>query len=433
MSKEKEIKKRFLNSIKLGTGEAYLILKENSKIDFSNLIIKGAIYNYAYDPQSEGSRAKYIFGLIKISEQKDKIVAKLFSKLIEFKEGGCDLYQLCDLMTYLYKDGYTDARKFVNIRYYRNRLEEYGYCGAKELMEIDGLNGVLKVAEYVGEILFNDKEEKEGSWIVDEFQRKNKTINVYEFLKEKGKKNEYIQSYYNEITKNKPEVYKRTKKIRFTYELVTKKLKNNEFFIVLEERANDLTNQEVEKLANDFLDSKNNREKERYLIFFSNRKFPFDYAPLFKLVKGRKLRKWRLVEFAASSLAFFKSPEIRNFAIEKINGTKNPCDYLPLLISNYKKGDNKLLVEIISRSNNFDFIHSLIDGIIGIYKKNKTKECKEPLIAMYNKINCGIHRRSIIEILIENNVLDNKIFNEIKYDSDDDVRKLYREIVKNGR
>jgi hypothetical protein len=430
---EKDIKNKFLNSLILGTGETYLILKENPKIDFSSIIVKGAINNYAYDSQSEGSRAKYIYGLIKKSKQREKIIQKLLTRLINLKEDDWGLYQLCDLVTYLHKDGYSDARKHLNIRYDKNKLDEYDDCGYEQLIEIDGINGILKVAEYVGEILLNDKDEYEDSWIIDEFQKKNKEINVYEVLKQNGKENKYIQSYYDTIIKNKFKPYKRIKKVKFSYELIKAKIKNDKFIFISKERANDLTTQEVEKLANDFLNSKIRREQELYLTFFTTRKFPFDYAPLLKIAKGKISKKTRIVEFAVETLAFFENPEIRSFAIEKIKTTKNPCDYLPLLISNYQKGDYILLNEVISRSNNFDFIHSLITSILDIYKENKTKECKEPLVAMYNKMNCGLHRVDIIEILIENDILDDKIFNEMKYDCDDEIKKLYRKINKNGR
>lgn len=43
------IKRQFFDSLKCGTGEAYLIAKENSRIDFSTYVIKGALRNYAYD------------------------------------------------------------------------------------------------------------------------------------------------------------------------------------------------------------------------------------------------------------------------------------------------------------------------------------------------------------------------------------------------
>jgi len=53
-------KEKFLNSIKRGTGEAYLLLKNNPEIDFSDEIIYAVLNICAYDGQCEGDRAQYI-------------------------------------------------------------------------------------------------------------------------------------------------------------------------------------------------------------------------------------------------------------------------------------------------------------------------------------------------------------------------------------
>ena len=73
MTTKTDIKKRFFDSLKRGTGEANLIAKDNPVIDFSSYVIKGALRNYAYDGQSEPSRAQYIFDLYSLSDKKDKI------------------------------------------------------------------------------------------------------------------------------------------------------------------------------------------------------------------------------------------------------------------------------------------------------------------------------------------------------------------------
>ena len=63
MNDTANIKRQFYNSLKRGTGEAYLLVRDNPNIDFSNYLIKGALNIYAYDGQSEGDRAKYIFDI----------------------------------------------------------------------------------------------------------------------------------------------------------------------------------------------------------------------------------------------------------------------------------------------------------------------------------------------------------------------------------
>ncbi|MBL4755294.1 MAG: hypothetical protein JKY52_17075 [Flavobacteriales bacterium] len=64
------IRKQFRQSIKCGTGAAYLILRDNAEIDFSIDIKKAALTSLANDPQSEGDRADYLARLINHSDKK---------------------------------------------------------------------------------------------------------------------------------------------------------------------------------------------------------------------------------------------------------------------------------------------------------------------------------------------------------------------------
>lgn len=432
MNDTANIKQQFFDSLKRGTGEAYILLKGNRHIDFSNLIIKGAIKNYSYDNQSEGSRADYIYRLIRNSKQKDKIVKSVLTKLLSEKNDDYGLDQMCDLAVKFYKAGYSEAKQVVYKRFEKNILEDYAFCGTEAMMELHGVEGVLKVAELVGEILIENPDDYESSWRIDDFQKRNTQVDIYKELEKASSTNKFIKAYFNSIIENKWTLPRHRKIKRFTYELVKEKMESKRFGFLSSDRNNELTELEVEKLANEFLTEKDNQKKELYLRFFSARKFPFDYTPIFKIANGRNLKNTRLVEYAIEALKHFKSDEIRQFAIDRIKTKKNPADFLCLLVSNYKKGDFKLLTEVINRSDDYDYIHSIVFGLIDIYKANSTKECKEPLELIYNKMNCGLHRIDIVEILIKNEVLSDKIFEELEFDSDDDIRKIYRR-KKNGR
>lgn len=432
MNDTTNIKRQFFDSLKRGTGEAYILLKENRNIDFSDLIIKGAIKNYSYDNQSEGSRADYIYRLIKNSKQKDKIIKSVLTKLVSEKNDYYGLDQMCDLAVKFYKAGHLEAKTALYNRFEKNSLEDYEFCGQDQLMEIDGINGILKVAEIVGKTLFENPDDYEESWRIDYFQKRHKSIDIYAELKKASNKSEYIKAYYDSIIKNKWTLPRRRKIKRFTYELIKESIENKRYGFLSSKRNNELTENEVEKLANEFLAEKDNIKKERYLRFFSSRKFPFDYKPIFLIASGKNPKKTRMVEYAVESLKHFSAKEIRQLALEKLNTEKNPCDYLDLLVSNYQKGDYKLLTEIASRSDDYEFIHSIVFGFIDIYEANATKECKEPLETIYNKMNCGLHRKDIVKILLDNKVLSDKIFAELEFDSDDSIRKLYRQ-NKNSR
>ncbi|HSC53173.1 MAG TPA: hypothetical protein VLC98_06135 [Phnomibacter sp.] len=431
MSDIAQVKRRFLNSLKRGTGEAYLILQDYPNIDFSDLIIKGATVNFAYDQQCEGSRAKFVFRLFRKSMQKDKIVNAVLAKLQLEKTDYWSLNQMCDLAVLFFKAGYTQAKSALYNRFEMRSEDGYEYCGQDQLMEMDGINGVLKVAAVVGKNVL-EQNDWVDSWHVDNFQKKHKEIAVYNELKKAGKRNKFIAAYYKCILDNKRTLSKGRKFTKFSYDLVKEKIEANKFRVISSDRANDLSKEEVEKLATDFLQEKNKQRQELYFRFFAKRKFPFDYHSILKIASGKNPPKSRLVEFSVEALSFFSGKDIRQLAMDKLDSQKNPFAYLKLLVSNYKKGDNKLLKQIANRSDNDDFIHSIGFGYRAIYEANKTKKCKEPLEILYNKINCGLCRESIVQIMYDYDVLDDKILREIQYDSNEELQKLFRRTKKNG-
>lgn len=163
---------------------------------------------------------------------------------------------------------------------------------------------------------------------------------------------------------------------------------------------------------------------ENLLYVFILHKFPFDNRIILDFAKQKKTTKNLIVEYAISALQHLQSSEIRAFAIEKIKTSKNPIEYLEILISNYESGDCQLLSQIATQTNNEDDIKILAQIYSNIYNSNKTTECQQPLEILYNKMTCGIHRKVIVNILIDNKVLSEKIRSEIQFDSNIETRQI---------
>ncbi len=428
-----KIRKQFFKSLIAGTGECFLILKENPEIDFSDLIYKASIINFAYDPGPEGSRADFIYKLIINSKQKNKLIKKILKKLKTEEKDFYALQQMSDLAVQFFNAGYIESKSILYYAFENNQMEDSSFFGEKQLIELFGLEGIFKIAEVIGKKIYENSETIAYPWFINDFQKKNKSIDVNSEIKKASKKNKYIKFYYNSIINYKLD-FKKPKKIkRIDYKYIKEKIMNSSIGIGRTKRVNELTNEEVEKLASEFLVEKDKKLKEKYLSFFKQRKFPFDYKQIFEIAKKKNKKNPRFQWNALESLKFFSSKEIREYALEKIKSLKNPCDYLCLLTSNYKKGDYKLLVEILNRRNDYHYIHSLVYGFIDIYEVNKLKESKAPLELIYSKMNCGMHRADIVKILFDNKVLSQKILNEIKSDSYYAVRKLYKKFFKTSK
>ena len=421
------IRQRFKSAIKRGTGETHLIMMANPKMDFSSDITKAALINYAYDSQSEGSRSDYVFELIGLSNQKEKIKKKILDKLQNEKEDTWALDQLFDIAALFAKQGDKEAKKAIYKRFYKKRIEGSEWVGQDAILEIDGLDGLKYIAETKGKIIAKDSEEWEDSFMVDFFQEDNPEIKVYDELEKAATNNKYIRLYLETIKKNK---FKRAdrKKPVYNYQTVKDRIDKNAMGPLPPVYAKDLSDSDIEKLADDFLKSKTRTKQEKYLRVFDIVKYPLDFKDLLTQAKRPYSSKDRLVEYAVNSLRYFANQEIREFALEKLNGNiSRPDIYTNLLIGNYKDGDSELLTKIVNEARNEHQIHDIVFSYVDIYQANKTVDCKKPLMALYNKLTCGLHREDIVKIMIENKVLPDKIREEIKYDSLDSTRELIKE------
>lgn len=424
------IKQQFKQSIKCGTGEAYFILKKNPAVNFGKIILDAAKTNYAYDGQSEGHRAEYIVRLIDICKQKERLESELIKALNNASDNIWSIDQLFGINAIFAKRGNEKAKKAIYKRYKKNKFES-DCLGQEEIVQLDGFDGLKIIAETRGISLKKNKDDWEDSFFVDWFQEENPNIDVYKELKKASRSNKFIKQYLQTIVKSKKYSEKRVKRPRINYEQVVENIRQLKIVPISPIGIKQLTRAEIKKLASDFLEETNSSKQEKYLRIFSRRKFPFDYKPILKIAKGKNKKNTRLVEFACESLKYFKGKDIRKFALTKLEKTNKPANYLYLLVSNYEKGDAKLLSSIVAKYKNQDIVHELVYGLNEIYKNNNVKECRKPLETIYKKMTCGIHRYELLSILHKNKALSKEIFKEMEFDSYDEINKLYQEI-KNG-
>jgi hypothetical protein len=423
-----KIKRQFLNSLKRGTGEAFLIVRDNPQIDFSNQIIKGALNIYAYDGQSEGNRAKYIFDIFSITIKKDKIRKAVIQGLLSEQEDTWNLTHLFALTKLFAEQDDKEAKQAIYDRFLNHPIEHSDWVGAFEILKLDGLNGLFYVAEKFGKYIEQNPDDWQDDSIIRWFQEENKNLNVYEELKKKAKTNQFIRLYIDIIKRTKSSQVKQTKKPKRYKDIIDEVLNSKSLFSFRWKR--NLKDEEIKQVAKQLIVETDRSNIERMLEFFNFHKFPFDSKIILEFAKQKSANKNRIVEYAIYALKHLKSKEIRKFALDKIKTAKNWIDYLNILVSNYKTGDYKLLSEIVNETNNEQKIEQLAVIYSHIYKANKTKECKAPLEILYSKMNCAIHRKEIVEILIENNVLSDKIKSEIKFDSYLETRRLTKLQVK---
>lgn len=415
-----QINRRFQSSIRRGTGEAYLLMKQYPNIDFSKEIIDASLFNYAYDGQCEDSRASYLLELTELSKQKDVIRVAVLEALSREKDDIWSLTQLFDFCLLYAKRGDKDARQAIYNRFYNNIIDCSNWTGGTEIIELDGIEGMFHIADKVGSYLIGHSDDKEDDFLISHCQELYPELDVFQELEVQALKNLNIRCYIDNVKETRVSL-KNERTNRKVYTNIIEEIEQRQF-VYLENRS--LTEQEIRQIADRFLEEQNKSIKAKFLYAFKYVEYPYDYTYILQLAQQRG-DKYRLQEYAINALRNIQAGDIREFALEKIISSRYPALYVNILQNNYREGDEALLTRIIEKFKDEDVVEALASSYINVYQKNKTQSCQRPLEALYYKSNCGICRHSIVNILIDNNVLSDMINNEIQYDCDEDTRALY--------
>jgi hypothetical protein len=411
-----DLKRMFRSSIRRGTGEAYLLINKYPDINFSNEIIKACLKNFAYDGQCESSRAQYLFGLILLCDQR-KIRLKVLTAVATEQNDTWSLTQLFDLAKLFAMQGDTEARQLIYDRFYVKPINGSDWVGYTEIVDLDGLDGLLFIADKIGRSLEKNPDDWQDNSIIAYFEQMYPDTDAMAALNEVAEGNPHIRRYLKNVEKTENE---RIVNPRIPFDnIVDEVLKSKRRFI-----RKEVSDEELDLLAQRLLTEKSEKDIEKLLFVFTKFKFPLDSRLILDIAKRKSTKNKKLVDLAILALRLITGDEIRAFSLAEANKTKYPASLLRILKSNYSDGDDKILSHFAEIAVNEDDIESLAISYVDIYETNKTAECKQPIEVIYGKLTCAIHRRDLVKILQASNVLSDQIKEEIKFDCDEETRRL---------
>jgi len=320
------------------------------------------------------------------------------------------------------KEGNLDAKRAIIKRFNMKAIQDSPWLGYEEILELEGLKGLLLIAKRRGKSLLNHPGDWEDSFYIDHFQEAHPEINVYEELMKASNESLFIKRYIEVIQERRNISPKHVEAQKSPYQTIIDNIKRKQIVPASPRLIKSLSKGDLKKLAKNFIIEKDPVKQEKNLRIFSTVKFPLSYSHILRIASGPNPKNTRLVEFACSSLKFFKATHVRKVAIDRLSKRSVPGAYLQLLISNYKSGDHKLIETFLARFKNQDIIHSTVRDIVEIFKKNPTKDCKKSLEFLYDTLTCSIHRYDVVEILHKNGCLSKKIEQELIFDCHEALR-----------
>lgn len=430
---EKNVLSEFRALIRCGRGKAYLLLIENPDLDFSDDIYKAAIKNYAYDGQSEGDRADYIIPFLQSlpKDQFKKLKKKIVKRLYKEDKDTWNLKQIFNICAYFAIQDHS-IKKGIYERFEQTPIPSSDWVGSDAILRLDGTKGMMRIAEHFGKRLM----EIEGEWHDDSlvylFDKKNPKVQIKKLLKKESKHNVYIKTYLKEIESTRDRWNKhRDRRQKWTDQTIMNHLLDDKKTGSMYSIIRVLNPTQRTKIAELLKEKQSIQTINKVLYVFNHSQYPLSIEYLKAFYKKKYTAETR--ELAFQALCFFKDDKIRAHAIEKLRKTNNPAKYLAAFKLNYRKGDSTLFEQVIDRFTSTHIVEQLAISLCDIYEYNHTKECKKPLLKLYEKMNCGILRHAIIGILYENQVLPKSVLKEMEFDSYDKTREFFKKIIKENK
>lgn len=360
-----------------------------------------------------------------------------------------DEQQLIRLASELAQDGYAEARAALYERFDRNDTIEPYSC-ALELVRIDGVGGLVHVAERMGAVLLDDPAALgDDDWIL--------TSAIENAEEEFGK--EAVQQALERAALGSPRVRAYVQRVRdidaedaaqraahsasrvarprgsssqggfqnTSYEQIKQQISEASppwsarglLRWGEQARADDLA-----QAAADLLAEQDEGRLRAYLEIFRRRPFPLDVDRLLELMRHSNDR---IMAGAATALSLVADARIRALALEisadpSLEGWRKSWG-VQLLRSNFETVDVPLLIQLLEAPNDEFGLHSVGFAIVDVLGANLVPEVVPVLRLLYEREPCTNCRRDAVELLRRLGALPDWLLEECRYDAGEYLRE----------
>ena len=419
----------FERELQKGTGLPLLLLKKGILVanDQLNEIITNAIIDdYYYNAQNEGLRGDYLYEIVSIYSKKDEIFKKLVKIFEEMQGNESSEEQIASFVSNMVKNNlYSLDKYYMKVDWYiiKYRAETSIIPGLGEIIKLDGINAVKHYTKLIGKNLPNDNYLSEIFFeniigyspeeikLILKKEEDNDINNYLEFIEMKP-------YWLSNMGENKRASFE---EIRQRYE------KNRRRSPSLGGWLTHATDDEIQKVSDWYLTTKDTKLKSGILKNFSKIKIRIDEDYLWKELK--RTRNLYYKSAIIEALIPFDNIAVKYF----INS-------FFMINSYYNKEETKIAVlkAFIRFVDNEDeyLLEGFLDGLDsgGVYEilhfileSTRIKELvfyPKVLHKLYEKNKCSCCRLKIVNEMLKFNCIDENLLAEIEYDCNWEIRKI---------
>ena len=180
----------FVDALQKGKGRVVQHLQEFGPGDLRTDILQACLNNLVYDTQCEDARAGWLMSLIDLCGDdaffREHIVAALSPSTESW-----NVSQLCSLAELFARRGDTKARAALIEKFEKQEFNE-SWLGGSQLVALDGIDGLLQVAEVIGCRLRRDQDYWEDDALFTEAAERSTPELVMAALRERAATSENV-------------------------------------------------------------------------------------------------------------------------------------------------------------------------------------------------------------------------------------------------
>lgn len=412
-------KAEFQRLIHSGLGRAITFVREYDAQPFREVILDACLHCYSADPQSEGTRADYMFELVNFLPDRQFYQAEVLKGLCG---SGDDWHaaQRFRFVTCMAFEGDNRAKQALYECFAPG--PRMGEAVALNFLQMDGLKGLVFATAKIGALIISSPGEVDLGWLwstaVETFGEKE----AHAAMREAGALDPNVEAYRLQVAA-KPDHGDSWEEINaLSYEQLRPKIIGMSAHR-LRFWGNAASTENLERAAYGLVATRDPGEQIRYLRIFKQTAFPLHASLLMDLAVSTNED---LSRAAAAALALLTYPSVRDVAFHLVGSHLAGRQYaIAMLDQNWEPNDHEVVLSWFEGESDRDARHPM-----GMHLRQFWEHHPEPaaevrmLFSLYEKGPCSFCREFVVRRLMDLGSLSASMRAECAFDANDDIRLL---------
>jgi hypothetical protein len=418
---------QFTHALFQGIGRPHLWLQAHDASPYTDVLLQACLHNPVYDRQCEGSRASYLHELIQLTPAPLWFRQQILDALANPTEA-MDRDQLFDFALFYARAGDTAARDMLYEHAAVSATRDDS-AGAYQLIDLDGVDGFLFLANRLGEAMRLDPTFWDDDHLLRHLEATVGVTDVAELRHTAHSRYPYALEYLDHIAANqtrRQEHAQQSPLFQQSYPYLKDQIAQTNGRLPVTQLTRwgkHASDEALHHAARDLLAQTDQLRLTAYLAIFRRRRFPLGVEPLLPFVRHEhpRIARWSL-----QAICQFQHPAVRELGLTLIQAKQHVSDALDIFLHNYQSGDEAYLATLVAQTSDVDELHNIGFSISDIFAQHQHVVTSSMFLDLYERGPCSLCRLRFVEQLITADAIPPWLAGEALYDANSETRQAIR-------